>query len=155
MFNIVPSEKIPGDLRTIYGPLSSLAFEVDGYLTELSYLYGPKDRVKFLDQLARTFFMRHQRALAHQAIALLAQLTDQPTGSGRNGQENLCILRLLKTIDPKPYPKLRRDLQQCWKKIDPAAGPVRTYRNKVTSHYCLTRLFPVHGTRERLPWGRS
>jgi hypothetical protein len=144
VFYITPSEKIPEDLREMYGHLSSLAFEIDGHLIELSYLYGSEPRVKFLDQLAGMFFMRHQRALIHQTIALLAQLTEHLTSSGRKDrQENLNILRLHNTVDPKQYPKLRRELQQLWKEIDLVAGPVRTYRNEVTSHYCLARLTPL------------
>ena len=101
-----------------------------------------------MNKTAPTFFSRHEQLLIQHIILSIARVTDsRQSGSRKNAQDNLTLLRLLDLSDPV-HQELRTDLQSRWKTISVQAEPMRQYRHKLLAHASLAdRLVAVDETR--------
>jgi len=141
MIRVEPGPEIPEDFKEIWARLAGILVETRGDLDELKYLYGSDDMVKFLDDLAPAFFIRHREILVNQVILSLAQLTDAKQSGG---QDNLTYARLMDGLpEDNEHQSLRADLSRRGEEIKLAAKSIRNYRHKGLAHYdlirCLTR----------------
>ena len=131
------SPEVPDNLKEIYARLAGIMCEARGDIDELRYLYFSDEMVKFLDDLASAFFIRHQQILVDHIVLLVCQLTDSQRSCGHDNLTYTCLLDGLPHDDK--HQALREDLTQRAEKIAEAAEPIREYRNKALAHYDLKR----------------
>jgi hypothetical protein len=122
----------------MYAHFVGIVIETLGALDELTVLFSTsKEAVELMNKTAPTFFARHEQLLIHHIILSVARLTDRrQSGSRKNAQENLTLIRLLDLPDPNHH-QLRSDLQSRWKTVSADAEPMRQYRHKLLAHASL------------------
>jgi hypothetical protein len=128
-----PDERIPAELREVYGHLAGWVIETQGLFKELELLYTSKETTKLLDSTAQAFFIRHQQLLISHIILSISRITDEKqSGSRKNSQENLTLGQLLDAQLLGSERKLV--LQKRWTIIKAATEPFRQYRHKILAH---------------------
>jgi hypothetical protein len=78
------SEKIPQELRKLYGYLSGALVEAHESFLALEKLYMNKDVVALMNSTAPEFFVLLQELLTHNIFLCIARLTDKPEVACRN-----------------------------------------------------------------------
>src|SRR5262249_1438446 len=128
---INPSEKIPQELKELYGYLCGAVVEAHQSFLALEKLYMNKDVVVLMNSAAPEFFVMLQELLAHNIFLCIARLTDKPEVGWR---ENLTLSRLVLELSDQKYSELRPRLDEKCKKIEELSDPVRLYRHKLLGH---------------------
>jgi AbiU2 len=128
---INPSEKIPQELKELYGYLSGALVEAHESFLALEKLYTNKDIVALMNRTAPEFFVLLRELLAHNIFLCIARLTDKPDTGGR---ENLTLSRIVRELSDQKYSQLRSRLDAKCKKIEKLSDPIRLYRHKLLAH---------------------
>lgn len=129
-----PDPRIPAELQSIYGRLAGSFIDTLGVLDELTLMFSTSpEAITLMNEVAATFFARHQQLLIHHLILSMARFTDpKQSGPPHCRQENLVLSSLL---DLKPeHRELRDDLEARLKVIQDLAKPMRRYRHKLLAH---------------------
>jgi AbiU2 len=128
---IRPTDKIPPELKELYGYLSGALVEAHESFLALEKLYMRRDVVALMNSTAPEFFVLLQQLLAHNIFLCIARLTEKPEVAGR---ENLTLSRLVLELSDQKYSELRSRLHEKRKKIEDLSDPVRLYRHKLLAH---------------------
>ena len=132
---VEPDQRLPKDLRQIYGSLAGSLIDVNQLFAELDYLFASADNVALLNETAPAFFLRYQHLLFTSLFAAISRFTDNRTsGSGATRQQNLTLDRLFSGLDPSKHSQLRKTLTQKWQAIYTISEPIRLYRHKRIAH---------------------
>ena len=137
-----PDQRIPSNLRDIFGHLKGELVELHQSFEEFHSLYLSQAKVEVLNKTAPVFFARHQAILANELVLSISRLTDPNQNRSRN-KENLTFSCLLDDQIKANAPALFASLELNWSKLSKNSIPVRFLRNKRIAHTDLaTRLTP-------------
>lgn len=135
-------QSMPEDLVDLYETLKQEAIWLHAEWKILCQLFTvSKERVKFLDSKARSFFKVIQRVLRDDVFMSLSRLTDPPQTGKR---KNLSLARLGKQLKESGESDFYKSVSESIDRIQDHCEPFRKWRNRVIAHKDLLTALKYH-----------